>query len=283
MTIQTVGVLGAGTMGSGIAQAFAVSGFQVKMSDIGEEQVERGRKAIEKSLDRLVSKDRISVADHGAALGRIEGVVGMEALAGCGLVIEAASENEDLKLRLFRELDGLVGADAVLASNTSSISLTRIAGATRHPERVIGMHFFNPVPVMKLVEVVRALQTSDATYEQVETLTRQLGKEPVGVRDSPGFAVNRILVPMINEACFAYAEGVATAEDIDRVMQMGANHPMGPLALADLIGLDVCLDVMKVLHGAMGDPKYRPCPLLQQMVDAGYLGRKSGRGFYVYD
>ncbi|SEP03766.1 3-hydroxybutyryl-CoA dehydrogenase [Aquisalimonas asiatica] len=283
MSVKTVGVIGAGTMGNGIAQAFAVSGFSVKMSDIGQEQVDRGRKAIEKSLDRLVSKDKLSVADHGAALGRVEGVVGLDGLADCDFIVEAATEREELKLDIFRKLSDLVSAETVLASNTSSISLTRIAAATANPERVIGMHFFNPVPVMKLVEVVRALQTSDAVFEQVESLTRQLGKEPVAVKDSPGFAVNRILVPMINEACFACAEGIAAPEDIDKVMQMGANHPMGPLALADLIGLDTCLEVMKVLHSALGDPKYRPSPLLQQMVDAGYLGRKVGRGFYVYD
>lgn len=283
MSISKVGVIGAGTMGSGIAQAFAVSGFSVKMSDIGQEQVDRGRKAVEKSLDRLVSKDKISVADHGAALERLEGVVGLDKLADCELIVEAATENEELKLKIFRELSGLVGKDVVLASNTSSISLTRIAAASSNPERVIGMHFFNPVPVMKLVEVVRALQTSDAVFEQVDALTRQLGKEPVAVKDSPGFVVNRILVPMINEAVFAYAENLAAPEDIDRTMQMGANHPMGPLALADLIGLDTCLEVMKVLHTNLGDPKYRPCPLLQQMVDAGYLGRKVGRGFYTYE
>ncbi len=283
MSISKVGVIGAGTMGSGIAQAFAVSGFSVKMSDIGQEQVDRGRKAVEKSLDRLVSKDKISVADHGAALDRLEGVVGLDKLADCELIVEAATENEELKLKIFRELSALVGKDVVLASNTSSISLTRIAAATTNPERVIGMHFFNPVPVMKLVEVVRALQTSDAVFEQVDALTRQLGKEPVAVKDSPGFVVNRILVPMINEAVFAYAENLAAPEDIDRTMQMGANHPMGPLALADLIGLDTCLEVMKVLHTNLGDPKYRPCPLLQQMVDAGYLGRKVGRGFYTYE
>lgn len=283
MSVKTVGVIGAGTMGNGIAQAFAVSGFHVKMSDIGQEQVDRGRKAIEKSLDRLVSKDKLSVADHGAALERVEGVVGLDKLADCDFIVEAATEREELKLDIFRKLSDLVSADTVLASNTSSISLTRIAGATANPERVIGMHFFNPVAMMKLVEVVRALQTSDAVFEQVESLTRQLGKEPVAVKDSPGFAVNRILVPMINEACYVYAEGIAAPEDIDKVMQMGANHPMGPLALADLIGLDTCLEVMKVLHSALGDPKYRPSPQLQQMVDAGYLGRKVGRGFYVYD
>ena len=283
MSITKVGVIGAGTMGSGIAQAFAVSGFNVTMSDIGQEQVDRGRKAVEKSLDRLVSKDKISVADHGAALERLQGVVGLDGLADCELIVEAATENEELKLKIFRELSALVGKDVVLASNTSSISLTRIAAATTNPERVIGMHFFNPVPVMKLVEVVRALQTSDVVFEQVDALTRQLGKEPVAVKDSPGFVVNRILVPMINEAVFAYAENLAAPEDIDRTMQMGANHPMGPLALADLIGLDTCLEVMKVLHTNLGDPKYRPCPLLQQMVDAGYLGRKVGRGFYAYE
>lgn len=283
MSISRVGVIGAGTMGSGIAQAFAVSGFSVTMSDVGQEQVDRGREVVKQSLDRLVSKNKISTANQGATLEHLDGVVGLDKLAGCELIVEAATEDEELKLRIFRDLSGLVGERVVLASNTSSISLTRIAAATPHPERVIGMHFFNPVPVMKLVEVVRALQTSDAVFEQVDALTRQLGKEPVAVKDSPGFVVNRILVPMINEAVFAYAENLAAPEDIDRTMQMGANHPMGPLALGDLIGLDTCLEVMKVLHGNLGDPKYRPCPLLQQMVDAGYLGRKVGRGFYTYE
>lgn len=282
MTMARIGVVGAGTMGSGIAQAFAVSGYRVKMSDVGSEAVERGRAAAGDSLSRLVTKERLSAEQRDAALERLQGVVGLEPLADCDVVVEAASENESLKLDIFRDLGALVAADAVLASNTSSISLTRIAAATDHPERVIGMHFFNPVPVMPLVEVVRALQTGDAVFERVMALARELGKEPVAVTDSPGFVANRILVPMINEACFAYAEGLAAPEDIDRVMQLGANHPMGPLALADLIGLDTCLEVMNVLHQALGDPKYRPAPILRQMVDAGYVGRKAGRGFYQY-
>lgn len=282
MTMASIGIVGAGTMGSGIAQAFAVSGYHVKMSDIGPEAVERGREAVGHSLNRLVTKERLSTDQREAALECLQGVVGLEPLADCDLVVEAATEKEALKLDIFRDLGALVAGDAVLASNTSSISLTRIAAATEKPERVIGMHFFNPVPVMPLVEVVRSLQTGDAVFERVMTLARALGKEPVAVRDSPGFVANRILVPMINEACFAYAEGLAAPDDIDRVMQLGANHPMGPLALADLIGLDTCLEVMNVLHTALGDPKYRPAPILRQMVDAGYLGRKAGIGFYQY-
>ena len=282
MTMARIGVVGAGTMGSGIAQAFAVSGYSVKMSDVGPEAVERGRAAAGDSLNRLVTKERLSADQREAALERLHGVVGLEPLADCDVVVEAASEDESLKCNIFRDLGALVDADAVLASNTSSISLTRIAAAAAHPKRVIGMHFFNPVPIMPLVEVVRALQTDDPVFERVMALARELGKEPVAVSDSPGFVANRILVPMINEACFAYAEGLAAPEDIDRVMQLGANHPMGPLALADLIGLDTCLEVMNVLHQALGDPKYRPAPILRQMVDAGYVGRKAGRGFYQY-
>ena len=282
MTIHTIGVIGAGTMGNGIAQAAAVAGFRVIMRDMSDELVQRGVRAIAKSLDRLLSKDKISAADKDAALARIQGVTELDPLAGADLVIEAATENAEIKLKIFQQLHECCKPEAILASNTSSLSLTRIAAASGRPDKVVGMHFFNPVPLMKLVEIIRALQTSDETYRTIEDLTRSLGKEPVSVKDSPGFVVNRMLVPMINEAIFAYSEGLATAEQIDTAMKLGANHPIGPLALADMIGLDVCLWVMEVLQREFGDPKYRPCPLLKQMVDAGYLGRKSGRGFHDY-
>jgi 3-hydroxybutyryl-CoA dehydrogenase len=283
MNIKTVGVVGAGTMGNGIAQVCASAGLNVIMQDIGEEQVIHGVNTIAGSLDRMIKKEKISEADKQATLARISTTTDLQSLADVDIVIEAATENESLKKDLFRKLDETCQPGAILASNTSSISLTRIAAATSRPEQVIGMHFMNPVPMMALVEVIRALQTSDETNRITHELSEYIGKVPVEVNDSPGFAANRILMPMINEAVFTLHEGIATAEAIDEVMKLGMAHPMGPLMLADLIGLDTCLSVIKILHEGLGDPKYRPCPLLQQMVDAGYLGRKSGRGFYRYD
>jgi 3-hydroxybutyryl-CoA dehydrogenase len=282
MAIERIGVVGAGTMGNGIAQAFAVAGHAVTMTDIGQPQVDRGLKAVDGSLERLVKKDKMSAADKAAALGRIKTATDVAALKDCDLLIEAASENLELKLKIFADLDGLAKPDAILASNTSSISLTRIAAATKRPDRVIGMHFFNPVPVMQLVELIRGLATSDATYAAVEAITKKIGKSPVKVRNSPGFVVNRMLCPMINEAIFALGEGLATAAEIDEAMKLGCNHPIGPLALCDLIGLDVELAVLNVLYEGFKDPKYRPAPLLVEMVEAGYLGRKAGRGFFTY-
>ena len=269
-------------MGNGIAQVCAVSGFEVVMRDVSEDLLERAMAGITRSLERLVEKEKLSDPERESALSRISSTTDMGGFAEIDLCIEAATENPELKLDLFRQLDALCPAEAILASNTSSISLTRIAAATGRPEQVIGMHFFNPAPLMRLIEIIRALQTSDATYETVRSLAENLGKAPVAVTDSPGFVVNRILVPMINEAVYALSENLATAEEIDTAMKLGANHPMGPLALADLIGLDVCLYVMEVLQSQLGDPKYRPCPLLRKMVDAGYLGRKVGRGFFTY-
>ena len=282
MAIETIGVVGAGTMGNGIAQAFAVAGHAVTMTDIGQPQVERGLKTIDGSLERLVKKEKMSTADKAAVLGRIKTSTDVAALKGCDLLVEAATENLDLKLKIFAQLDALAKSDAILASNTSSISLTRIAAATQRPDKVIGMHFFNPVPVMQLVELIRGLATSDATYAAVEAVTKKIGKAPVKVRNSPGFVVNRMLCPMINEAIFALGEGLATAAEIDAAMKLGCNHPIGPLALCDLIGLDVELAVMNVLFEGFKDPKYRPAPLLVEMVEAGYLGRKTGRGFFTY-
>jgi 3-hydroxybutyryl-CoA dehydrogenase len=282
MKIESVGVVGAGTMGNGIAQAFAVAGIPVTMTDVGQAQLDRGLKTIEGSLDRLVMKDRMSAADKAAAMARVETSTGLGAVASADLIIEAASERLDLKLDLFGRIDALAKAGALIATNTSSISVTRLAAATRRPDRVIGMHFFNPVPVMQLVELIKGLQTSEETYAAVEAVSREIGKTPVRVKNSPGFVVNRMLCPMINEAIFALGEGLATAAEIDAAMKLGCNHPIGPLALCDLIGLDVELAVLNVLFEGFKDPKYRPAPLLVEMVEAGYLGRKTGRGFYVY-
>jgi 3-hydroxybutyryl-CoA dehydrogenase len=282
MNIERVGVLGAGTMGNGIAQAFAVAGIPVTMTDIGQAQLDRGLKTIDGSLERLVKKDRMSAADKAAAMGRVETSTGLEALASTDLVIEAATERLDLKLDLFGRIDALAKDGALIATNTSSISVTRLAAATGRPDRVIGMHFFNPVPVMQLVELIKGLQTSEATYAAVEAIAKRIGKTPVKVKNSPGFVVNRLLCPMINEAIFALGEGLATPAEIDEAMKLGCNHPIGPLALCDLIGLDVELAVLNVLFEGFKDPKYRPAPLLVEMVEAGYLGRKTGRGFFTY-
>jgi 3-hydroxybutyryl-CoA dehydrogenase len=282
MTLQNIGVIGAGTMGNGIAQTCALCGFDVVMQDIAQAPLDNGMKTIQKSLDRLVGKEKISTADYEAALARLKTTTDINAMADRDLVIEAASENIEIKLGVFTQLNKICPDSTILATNTSSLSLTRIAAASGRADRVVGMHFFNPVPLMALVEVIRALQTSDKTYNAIEALANSLGKTPVSVKDSPGFVVNRMLVPMINEAVFILYEGLAQAEDIDAAMKLGAAHPMGPLALADMIGLDVCLWVMNVLHEEFGDSKFRPCPLLKQMVDAGYLGRKTGRGFYQY-
>ena len=279
---QPIGVVGAGTMGQGIAQVVIASGFPVRLYDVADEQLGRAQTTIDKGLSKLVAKEKLGEAEKGAAMARLEVTTSLEALRGCEVIIEAAPEQPALKEKLFRDLSCLTH-DAILASNTSSLSLTRLAAVCERPERVVGMHFFNPVPVLKLVEVIRAEQTSDTTATRVEELARALGKTPVAIADLPGFAVNRLLVPMINEAAFLLQEGAASVEDIDQSMKLGAAHPMGPLALADLIGLDVCLAIMEVLQEGFGDPKYRPCPLLKRMVAAGYLGRKSGRGFHTYE
>ena len=283
MNIKTIGVVGAGTMGNGIAQVCAAAGLKVIMQDIGDAQVERGLNTIADSLDRLIKKEKISADDRQATLSNITTTTQLAELADVDVVVEAATENEALKLDIFRQLDSLCQPGAILASNTSSISLTRIAGVTGRAQQVVGMHFMNPVPMMALVEVIRALQTSDDVYRQIHELSEFIGKVPVEAKDSPGFVANRILIPMINEAAYVYYEGLASAEGIDEIMKLGMAHPMGPLELADLIGLDTCYAVIKVLHEGFGDSKYRPCPIWQQMVDAGYLGRKSGRGFYNYE
>lgn len=282
MRIQKIGVIGAGTMGNGIAQVCAVAGLQVTMVDITEEVVQRGLKTLEGSLERLVKKEKLTAEDKIAALARVHGATDYAALKGVDLVIEAATENIELKLRILKQIDALVPAETVIATNTSSISITQLAAVVNRPERCIGMHFFNPVPMMALLELIRGLQTSDETHARTLAFAEKIGKTPITVRNNPGFVVNRILVPMINEAIFVLNEGLATAEDIDAGMKLGCNHPIGPLALADLVGLDTLLAIMQVFYEGFNDPKYRPAPLLKEMVAAGRLGRKSNRGFYTY-
>jgi len=282
MEIRRVGVVGAGTMGNGIAHVFARSGYQVVLCDMEQRFLDRALDAIGKNLDREVAKNRITIDDKKAALGRIETTMERSKLANCDLVVEAATEKFEVKAGIFRDLDQICRPEIILASNTSSISITKLAAQTKRSEKVIGMHFFNPVPVMKLVEVVRGIATSQETFETVRDLALKLGKTPVEVNDAPGFVSNRVLMPLLNEAMYAVMESVAQPEAVDEVFKLGMAHPMGPLALADFIGLDVCLDIMRVLQNELGDPKYRPCPLLIKMVDAGWLGKKSGRGFYAY-
>ena len=283
MNITNIGLVGAGTMGSGISQICALKGYHVTMQDISEPLLEGGLAVISKSLGRLLDREKISSEEKDASIGRISTTTDLAMMSDCDLVIEAATEDMDLKTVIFEKLNVICRPTTILASNTSSLSLTSLASSSGRPERVIGMHFFNPVPMMALVEVIRALQTSDETFNATDEFIRSLDKTPVSVKDSPGFVVNRMLVPMINEAAFILYEGLATADEIDAAMKLGAGHPMGPLTLADMIGIDVCLYVMNILFNEFSDSKFRPCPLLKQMVAAGYLGRKSGKGFFDYD
>jgi len=280
--IKTVAVLGAGTMGNGIAHVFARSGYKVILRDVEQRFLARGLETIGKNLDREIEKGKLAQAEKGSALARLETVTDMAAIAAADFVVEAVPEKIEIKRAVLTEADGILRPDVVLASNTSSIAMTTLAALTKRPDRFVGMHFMNPVPVMALVEVIRALQTSDATFSVTRELAKKLGKTPVAVNDAPGFVSNRVLMPLINEAVYCVLEGVATPEAVDAVMKLGMNHPMGPLELADFIGLDVCVDILHVLHEGLGDPKYRACPLLKKYVAAGWLGRKSGRGFYSY-
>ena len=282
MDIKTVGVIGAGTMGNGIAHVFAKSGYNVVLVEVEQRFLDRGLQTINKNLEREVAKNKLTAEQRDLALGRIAGTTDRKRLADCDFIVEAASERLEIKLELFRDLDAMCRPEVLLASNTSSISITKLAAMTKRPDKVIGMHFFNPVPVMKLIELIRGLATSNETFATVKALAEKLEKTPVEVNDAPGFVANRVLMPLLNEAMYAVMEGVATTEAVDEVFKLGMAHPMGPLTLADFIGLDVCLDIMRVMHSGLGDPKYRPCPLLIKMVDAGWVGRKSGRGFYQY-